>query len=375
MSAAVALFATPIPDGSLLLHRFIWENFGPLKKAGGEFLTWRPIGHPASMDEIHKRQRTEELRRRDDEDAAAYESMWKQAGSEEHYFRQEYEKYAADLGVADLEAPLIVFWDRPEVGIAVLPINPEALDTPRCRRALLRLFRERLAVEEICKFRKGQMFTTASLVELDTHLAQLANEIDAIAAGAGPSGLQSPEDEDRWHFRRHGKLWMVGRGPEPRPMNHAIGMQYITILLRNPNQNFHAADLRALAHGEQRFPLGSAGEVADEKTKEDLQKRREDLQELLAGAQASADPSVYAELAEEEETINAALGRMTGLAGRPRLAADDRQRAAQSVSKAVRDALKRVKATDEAVWRHLYHSLSLGAALSYQPEHPPNWIL
>jgi hypothetical protein len=375
MSAAVALFASPIPDGSLLLHRFIWENFSPLRKAGGEFLTWRPIGHPAGADEIYKRQRTEELRRRDDEDAAAYESMWKQAGSEEHYFRQEYEQYAADLGVADLEAPLIVFWDRPEVGTAVLPINPEALDTPRCRRALLQLFRERLAGEEICKFRKGQLFTAASLVELDDYLAQVAPEIDAIVKDAGEPGFPSAEHESRWQFRKHGDFWLVGCGSDPAPLMPDIGMQYIAFLLRHPNQSFHAGDVRALARGEKPLPLGSAGEVATKETIEAVQGRLEAIREELAVARAGGDPSVSVELAEEEEELAAELGRATGLGGRQRLAVDDRRRAAQSVSTAIRRTLRRISAADETAARHFYNSLNLGEFLSYHPECWPDWVL
>ena len=98
-----------------------------------------------------------------------------------------------------------------------------------------------------------------------------------------------------------------------------------------------------------------------------------DLEEEIREAESNHDIGKTQQLKEELEAITAEIGRATGLGGRNRKAADDRERARQAVSVAIHRALKAVKKEHEPLWQHLHNSLKIGEFLSYQPDQPTFW--
>ncbi len=175
-------------------------------------------------------------------------------------------------------------------------------------------------------------------------------------------------------FQRQGRTWLVAYGSESRTIQHLKGMDYICHLLRNPDDEVHAITLRSAAAGRQGTPAaGSAGEILDSEALGNLRRRIAEIDQDLAEAEANHDLGRPPALQEEREALLAEVRRATGLGGRQRQAASDRERARQSVTQAIRRALEAIKKDHAALWRHLRKSLKTGEVFAYRPDDETPW--
>ncbi len=175
-------------------------------------------------------------------------------------------------------------------------------------------------------------------------------------------------------FKNQGKTWLAVFDGTPKSVGDSIGMAYICCLLQNPGQETHAVALRSLLTGDgDAPPVGSAGDVLDDEALKEYRNHIKDLQEEIREAEDNNDIGRVHRLKEDMEAITAEIGRATGLGGRNRKAADDRERARKAVSVAIRRALKAIKKEHEPLWLHLENSLKIGEFLSYQPDQPLFW--
>jgi hypothetical protein len=91
------------------------------------------------------------------------------------------------------------------------------------------------------------------------------------------------------------------------------------------------------------------------------------LDNELAAADRSGD-TIAAEHAENErQALVGELRRATGLAGRPRRAADDAERARVNVTRTIRATIDRITAAAPIAGAHLQASVRTGIACRYQP--------
>ena len=184
--------------------------------------------------------------------------------------------------------------------------------------------------------------------------------------------LPCPEDE--YVFRKQGKTWLTVYDGVSKSLMDSSGMAYIAHLLKNPNQEFTAATLRAIVAGEGEAPIpGSAGERLDAQALKEYKERLTDIYEEKKEAKGNNDLARLESLEEERESLLTEIGLATGLDGRTRHAADDSERARQAASIAIHRAYKSIKKENLALWRHLNNCLNIGMFLSYSPEHPPIW--
>lgn len=175
-------------------------------------------------------------------------------------------------------------------------------------------------------------------------------------------------------FKNQGKTWLVVYDGVPKSVEHSIGMAYIARLLQSPGTEIHAAALRNSVSGDGKvLLLGSAGPVLEH---EDLKRYREqmkDLQAEIQEAENNNDLGKVQKLKEDLHAVTEEVGRATGLGGRNRKAADDRERARKTISVGIRRALKAIKKEHEPLWQHLKNSLKIGEYLSYQPDQSTSW--
>ena len=75
------------------------------------------------------------------------------------------------------------------------------------------------------------------------------------------------------------------------------------------------------------------------------------------------------------KTVKDQLEQATTPHGQPRLAGDDRGRAREAVTMAIRRALVRIKPGHAALWRHLQQSIRCGRVLCYEPDEPVAWMV
>jgi hypothetical protein len=183
-------------------------------------------------------------------------------------------------------------------------------------------------------------------------------------------------------FRREGDVWSIGRDRMVR-LRHSKGLAYLATLLAEPGREFHALDLanegaavpdrgigasEAAALGLRADVRAGGGEVIDDQAKSAYRERLRDLQAELDEAAAYNDP-VRGEAARVEmDALEAHLSAAFGLGWRARPEGSASERARQSVTKAIRDALRRVAAEDSDLGQHLARSVRTGLYCTYDPD-------
>ncbi len=178
--SSVGLFAYPISDPPLQFHRFLYEHGHQLGRAGGAVIHWRPIGEPAQADDEYVRVRTPTLEKRDHEDSKKYREESHQLGSQDWLCQREYQKYATELSVEDIEPPLIVFTAKPLTKKAILRFEPVVFDKPEWRRELASILTRGITEEAFSKLRDDGVFTDVTLERVQRHLWRVGQEIFRI---------------------------------------------------------------------------------------------------------------------------------------------------------------------------------------------------
>jgi non-specific serine/threonine protein kinase len=168
----------------------------------------------------------------------------------------------------------------------------------------------------------------------------------------------------------------------------AKGLHYIAYLLANPGRQVLACELAAAgtAPGKQRVStdpggtaadLGDAGALLDAKAREQYRRRIGDLREELAEAVQRNDTCRAARLRSELESLRDQLVAAVGLGGRNRKAASHTERARLMVTKAIKAAFAKVRASDASLGRYLATSIKTGHCCAYDPAAlpPVSWQL
>jgi len=171
-------------------------------------------------------------------------------------------------------------------------------------------------------------------------------------------------------------------------LRHSKGLAYLARLIAEPGREFHALDLVGRGDGgvtaseaaalDLHVDDGSgAGVVIDDEAKAAYRTRLRELQAELDEAETFNDP-VRSEAAQiEMEALEAQLSAAFGLGGRARPEGSAAERARQSVTKAIREATRRIAAEDGAIGEHLERSVRTGAYCAYDPDPatPVNWSM
>jgi non-specific serine/threonine protein kinase len=212
-------------------------------------------------------------------------------------------------------------------------------------------------------------------IELDRHRDADERSIDGIEDRQAPA---SP----RAVFRREGDYWtMSWRGHVVR-LKNAKGLHYIGYLLANPGREVLACELaaagttsgsrRASVHtGAPASDLGDAGAVLDARAREQYRRRIDELRGELAEAVQRNDTGQAARVRSELEFLHDQIVAAVGLGGRNRKAASHAERARLMVTKAIKAAIARLRASDPSLGRHLATSIKTGNCCAYDPGPQP----
>jgi non-specific serine/threonine protein kinase len=204
------------------------------------------------------------------------------------------------------------------------------------------------------------------------------------AAGLPPPAVRSAT------FRRDGDVWSIG-GERIVQLRHSKGLTYLARLIAEPGREFHALDLVGQGSSD-RDPGASAAEAAalglhvddasgtavlDDEAKAAYRARIHELQAELDEAESFHDP-IRAETARTEmDALEAQLAAAFGLGGKARPEGSAAERARQSVTKAIREATRRIAAGDGAIGEHLERSVRTGIYCVYDPDPatPVTWTM
>jgi hypothetical protein len=176
---------------------------------------------------------------------------------------------------------------------------------------------------------------------------------------------------------REGDFWrVVFQGAETR-VRDLTGIRQIAELLRHPRQDISVLDLLGVSgrrasggdssDGPSSAFLRDAGEILDQRARAEYREELASLEGELEEARSFNDFERARTLEAEIAAISGELSRALGLGGRPRRAGAPIERARVSVTRTIRDAIRRLGALDPRLGRFLDESIRTGRFCSYHP--------
>jgi tetratricopeptide (TPR) repeat protein len=188
-------------------------------------------------------------------------------------------------------------------------------------------------------------------------------------------------------FRREGDFWSVVFEGHTVRLRDRKGLHYLARLLADPGREFHVLDLVSGERGEPgnvsraaepglTFRGGlDAGEMLDAQAKQAYRRRLAEIEEDLDEARTMGDSERAAQADAEREFLVRELARAVGLGGRDRCAGSVSERSRASVTRAVRQAMARIREHDSPLGEHLARTIRTGTYCAYLPDSrvPVDW--
>jgi hypothetical protein len=170
-------------------------------------------------------------------------------------------------------------------------------------------------------------------------------------------------------FRKDGECWEVSFGGTRQVLRDSVGLQRIHALIRGAGEPISSVKLLGIDSPSLGQP------VMDQAARRNVAKRLERIRKAI---QPDADPSIVAELKEEEEILQAELSAATGLGGRSRRQGDDFKKASSRFGMSIQretDALRNKGMSELA--DHLAEAIDglFSRTPSYRPSEPAMWDL
>jgi tetratricopeptide (TPR) repeat protein len=219
---------------------------------------------------------------------------------------------------------------------------------------------------------------------LDAHRAPGNEQREELEIRAGKNETCAP---DLNVFRREGDYWTVAFDGHTVRVRDRKGTRYVARLLADPHREFHVIDLVA---GEMDMPasghtaaepalsyavLGDAGPVLDARAKDAYRRRLTEIEDDIDEARARGDSARGAQANTERELLVRELSRAVGLGGRDRRVGSAAERARASVTRAVRQAVLRIREHHPSLGTHLDRTIRTGTYCAYDPRTPVVWEL
>jgi tetratricopeptide (TPR) repeat protein len=162
-------------------------------------------------------------------------------------------------------------------------------------------------------------------------------------------------------LRREGESWVLEFAGRTVRVKGTLGLDYLAELIDRPGVERWSVDLAGAG------PDGDLGPAIDGAARAEYERRAEEIEEELARIDRRSDPRAEALLAELD-AIGSALAAAVGLGGRARRAGGSIERARQSVTKALRAAIRRIADQDSELGTYLEVTVRTGTACRFDPD-------
>ena len=195
-------------------------------------------------------------------------------------------------------------------------------------------------------------------------------------APLGPSALFSQEGLFRWE----GDFWLITFEGHTVRLRDQKGLHYLARLLDHPGREFHVLDLvlgdRAEPEKKSRAAepeLGVSSRLGtlpllDAQAKESYRRRLAEIEEDIEEARVMGNDEREAQADAERDFLIRELARAVGLGGRDRRAGSDSERARASVTRAIRQAMARLREHNSPLGEHLDRAIRTGTFCAYLPD-------
>lgn len=164
---------------------------------------------------------------------------------------------------------------------------------------------------------------------------------------------------------REGELYRLEHGTEIVRIRATRGAELLARLIEAPGQEIHVL---ALASDEAAATTESnAGDSVDRAALRQYRARLQELEQLLAEAEAHADLGRAEKLRREQVALQRELARGLGLGGKSRPAGSTSERARVNVQRRLKDALERVSEASPSLGTWLSRSVRTGTYCAFYP--------
>jgi len=228
-----------------------------------------------------------------------------------------------------------------------------------------------------------RLLAQSSAIAAELGMSRLTEQIEALDGYIGTAGLST--GDQRNVISREGPYSTIRYQGREIKLKQTKGLDYLAVLLLNPGQEIHAADLVGMLSSPggpgnrpepNDVPIGSpshTGEVIDRTARHQYRQRLTDLEEDIQEAKDNNDTGRLEGLEFERDALVQALVSAYGLGGRVRKGNDMVERLRKSVSNRIRPTLSRIEEEDPRLGAHLHASVSTGTYCSYNPAEPTMW--
>ena len=176
----------------------------------------------------------------------------------------------------------------------------------------------------------------------------------------------------QWSLRRDGEDWLLTAGTEQARLRNSRGLHYLQALLAAPGREIPALDLAAGGLG---LAISDTEPLLDAASRRTYRNRIRELESELSAADRTGDSVAAGRADKERQALVSELRRATGLAGHPRRATAEAERARVNVTRTIRAAIDRIMLAAPIAGAHLQSSIRTGTACRYEPSAggPARW--
>jgi len=206
-------------------------------------------------------------------------------------------------------------------------------------------------------------------------------QINAVSSSISPSSVNvSPVvrtsangNSNCASLTDEGEFWTIVWDRMTLRIKNSKGVRLLTVLIENPDRQFHVVDLERYERKDQptesssRLKHSDAGPILDASARKAYKARLAVLDDQVQEAQRFDDIPRESKIREEVALIVAELARASGLYGRNRLAISDVERARVRVTLAVKGAIEKISRCNSSIGDHLAASVRTGVFCLYCP--------
>lgn len=224
------------------------------------------------------------------------------------------------------------------------------------------------------------------LADVERRLSELRNdtvEPQTVSTGAG---LPSPSNT----FVREGETWAIEFAGEKCRLPTARGLEYISVLLRNPGRPFSALELQgvlakkptgSLAANELASINAEAGEdnclspvkldfteqaQLDHESRKKAEQEMQKLEDRASRALTGGDRQLADQLMREYDEIASFLSKSLDKKGRSRVFAGENEKARTSIKKAIDRAIEKIRNQAPQTADYLKSNIETGSQATYR---------
>ncbi len=178
-------------------------------------------------------------------------------------------------------------------------------------------------------------------------------------------------------FRKEGDLWRIVFDGKEVLLKDSRGLLYISELIRvsKSGKQISAWELHCLQKPQLERTPESEDVAIDQEAREKLRERIQSLRDDIQEAKDLGNYRKQEELQREFEQIGDQVTKDEGWRGKQRELNSKLEKARSPITKAIKNALQKIKLQNQKLWTHLYSSVQTGNHCWYAPDSKIEWQL